>query len=86
MYKVVIHFILDQIEVASINDFYVPGYKIIEAVDDYIKENCYELLNEVLYCGEDLMSEDIEWAEEIKRRFPNEGTYKWEITSLSSDE
>jgi len=83
MYKVIVHFILDQIEIAS-NDFTVAGYKIIEAVDNYIKENCYELLHEVLYYGEDLTSEDIEWAEEIEKRFPNEGTYEWEITSLSS--
>ena len=83
MYKVIVHFILDQIEVAS-NDFTVAGYKIIGAVDDYIKENCYELLNEVLYYGEHLTLEDIEWAIEIERRFPNEGTYKWEITPFSS--
>ncbi len=83
MYKVVIHFILDQYEVAS-NIFTVTGYKTIEAVDTYIKENCCKLLNEVLYYGENLTSEEIEWAREIEKRFPNEGTYKWEIMSFSS--
>ena len=76
--KMIIHFFLDHMEVCA-TELIVKKYKVLEAIEGYIKENYISLLTDELYTGEDFTKEDYEWFDEIIERFPNEGTIKIEF-------
>ena len=75
--KIIIRFFLDHMEICS-TELMVKKYKVLEAIEEYIKENYISLLTEELYTGEDFTKEDYEWFDEIIERFPKEGTIKIE--------
>ena len=74
----IIRFFLDNMEVCA-TELIVKEYKVLEAIEGYIKENYISLLTDELYTGEDFTKEDYEWFDEIIERFPNEGTIKIEF-------
>ena len=75
--KMIIRFFLDHMEVCA-TELIVKKYKTLEAVEEYIKQNCIQLLTDELYTGEDFTSEDYEWFDEIIERFPDEGELRVE--------
>lgn len=76
--KMTIRFFLDHMEICS-TELMVKEYKVLEAIEEYIKKNYISLLTDELYTGEDFTKEDYEWFDEIIERFPSEGTIKIEF-------